>query len=162
MKKLFTNKQKFIYYFILYTLLIFGFILLYKYYQSSVHIKITPEEVEYIMISDIEEGKTEFLDMQRTAEIIELFNDMKHIKRDFNGNGSGKYPAFEIKLKNGELLTLFVIGTQKWNVIVEGRPWQWIDYWGAPDYEYWDIVSYIGEQTEWRQLYTELIVEFFS
>ena len=136
MKKLFTNKQKFIYYFILYTLLIFEFILLYKYYQSSVHIKITPEEVEYIMISDIEEGKTGFLDMQRTAEIIELLN--------------------------GEFLTLFVIGTQKWNVIVEGRPWQWIDYWGAPDYEYWDIVSYIGEQTEWRQLYTELIVEFFS
>ena len=70
MKKLFTNKQKFIYRFILNVLVLFGFVLLYKYYQSSVHIKITPEEVEYIMIIDIEDGKTEFLDMQRKGEII--------------------------------------------------------------------------------------------
>ena len=40
MKKLFTNKQKFIYRFILNVLVLFGCILLYKYYQSSVHIKI--------------------------------------------------------------------------------------------------------------------------
>lgn len=50
MKKLFTNKQKFIYRFILNVLVLFGCILLYKYYQSSVHIKIKLEEVEYIQI----------------------------------------------------------------------------------------------------------------
>ena len=42
-------------------------------------------------------------------------------------------------------------------MIVEGRPWQWIDYWGAPDLDYWNIVAYFGKQSELRKIYEDLI-----
>jgi hypothetical protein len=158
MKKLFTNKQKFIYRFILNVLVLFGFILLYKYYQSSVHIKIKLEEVEYIQIGSNYGQISDNLDKEDDIKkIVKLFNSMTHIKRDLTGIGTTVENPFIIQLITGETISLQPIGEDKWIVNIEGRPWQWIDYWGAPDLDYWNIVAYFGKQSELREIYADLI-----
>lgn len=82
---------------------------------------------------------------------------MTHIKRDLTGIGTTVENPFIIQLITGETISLQPIGEDKWIVNIEGRPWQWIDYWGAPDLDYWNIVAYFGKQSELREIYADLI-----
>lgn len=125
--------------------------------QISVHKKMHVEDVTKAYIYDAEYGEY-MIEDENLEKLVELFNDMSGVKREYDGEPGTADNWLYIQLKSGEDYVLHPMGGQKWHVKVNGRELTWVDEFCAEN-GMDDMVMYIGRQEELHQWYDEMLLD---